>query len=54
MDIQIITKISLKEINDKNDFLRNFQEQLNKLNREYIDYYLIHGFDKYRIKSLKN
>lgn len=49
IECEISTKISLKNFNTKDEFLDIFNMQLNRLKRDKIDFYLIHGFDKKRL-----
>ena len=43
----IATKMPLWEVRDKDDLERIFQEQLNRLGVDYIDYYLAHSVTKF-------
>ena len=53
--VKIATKLPLWAINDRDDAPRIFNEQLNKLGVDYVDYYLLHavGRDRWENTVLK-
>ncbi|MDR1697923.1 MAG: aldo/keto reductase [Erysipelotrichaceae bacterium] len=49
----ITTKLPLWEMKGQDDILRIFEEQLTKLQVDYVDFYLLHAIDKARYLKFK-
>jgi len=49
----LATKMPVWEVKKEEDFERLFQEQLEKLQTDYIDFYLVHAIDKERWEEMK-
>ena len=45
-EVVITTKSPIRNINTSDDFDRIFDEQLNRLSTEYLDFYLLHGLGR--------
>ncbi|MEM2104253.1 MAG: aldo/keto reductase [Candidatus Bathyarchaeia archaeon] len=43
---KVATKMPIRQINSKDDFDKVFNEQLRRLQRNYIDFYLFHGLNR--------
>lgn len=50
---KIATKLPVWKVADYEDMERILQVQLNRLDRDFIDCYLLHGLDKYSWKKMK-
>ncbi len=50
----IATKLPVWLINNRRDMDRILKEQLKRLNTDYIDFYLLHGIDKYSWEKCLN
>ncbi len=46
--VKLVTKLPISEVHKTEDFDRLLNTQLNKLQTEYLDIYLVHGIDKNR------
>ncbi|MEE8569524.1 MAG: aldo/keto reductase [Candidatus Bathyarchaeia archaeon] len=46
--VKLATKMPIQQVNSRKDLDRIFNEQLNKLQTEYVDFYLFHGVNKDR------
>jgi len=51
--VRIATKMPMRAIEQHDDFERIFQEQLDKLQVDYVDFYLFHGLRKARLDILR-
>ena len=49
----LATKLPLFDVKDFSDVERIFNDQLNKLHKDYFDYYLFHALNKSRFELLK-
>ena len=52
--IRLATKMPIWNINSKEDMDRIFEEQLKKLQTEYVDFYLLHALNKNTWLKIKN
>lgn len=52
-DVKIATKLPVWLCESEEDYMRLLDEQLERLNTDYIDFYLLHALDEHRIKKLK-
>ena len=53
-EVNIATKLPTWNLEKEEDFDRHFDEQLEKLGTDYIDFYLIHGLGRSTWHKLKN
>ncbi len=51
--VQLATKLPLWLIETKEDMERVFNEQLNRLQVDYVDFYLLHAVDRERFEKVK-
>ena len=49
----IATKLPIWEVENVEDARRIFDEQLTRLNKDYVDFYLLHALNKERFKKVK-
>lgn len=49
----LATKLPIWMVNAPEDVDRIFEEQLERLDKEYVDFYLIHALDKERFETMK-
>ncbi len=52
-DFYIATKLPMWEVKTREDVSRLFEEQLEKLQMDYVDYYMLHALDKGRWELAK-
>lgn len=52
--VRLATKMPIWNINSKEDMDRIFEEQLKKLQTEYVDFYLLHALNKNTWLKIKN
>ena len=50
----IATKLPVWEVESLDDANRIFEEQLKRLNKDYVDFYLLHALNKERFKKVKD
>lgn len=50
----LATKLPMFSVEKEEDALRFFNEQLNKLNMEYVDFYLLHALNKNSFQKVKD
>ena len=51
--VRLATKMPSMYIKEREDFDRYFSEQLDRLQTDYVDFYLLHGLNKVRWPHLK-
>lgn len=51
--VRVATKMPIYLVNSQSDMDRVLDEQLNRLNMDYVDFYLLHGLNRERWKKLK-
>lgn len=49
----LATKLPVWKVNSQEDAQRIFEEQLVRLNKDYVDFYLLHALDKARWENVK-
>ena len=49
----LATKLPIWMVNSPEDVDRIFEEQLKRLDKEYVDFYLVHALDKERFEAMK-
>ena len=49
----LATKLPMWKINTKEDVYETFNEQLKRLNKDYVDFYLLHALNKDHFKKIK-
>ncbi len=49
----LATKLPIWMVNSPEDVDRIFEEQLQRLDKEYVDFYLVHALDKERFEAMK-
>lgn len=50
----LATKLPMWKVNTKEDVYEIFDEQLKRLNKEYVDFYLLHALNKDYFKKIKD
>ena len=50
----LATKLPMWKVEKKEDVLQIFEEQLKRLNKEYVDFYLLHALNRNYFKKIKD